>query len=70
MRLVITQDYNEMAEWGARYIKKRILDFNPGPDRYFVLGLPTGNVSLKKRQFSDLLVAFFKEARLWESIGN
>ncbi len=37
MRLVITNDYAEMAEWGARYIKKRINDFKP-----FVLGLPTG----------------------------
>jgi glucosamine-6-phosphate deaminase len=42
MRLVITKDYAEMAEWGARYIKKRINDFKPGPDRFFVLGLPTG----------------------------
>lgn len=45
MRLVITKDYAEMAEWGARYIKKRINDFKPGPDRFFVLGLPTGIVS-------------------------
>ena len=43
MRLVIVKDYPEMAEWGARYIKKRINDFKPGPDRFFVLGLPTGN---------------------------
>ncbi len=42
MRLVITTDYAEMAEWAARYIKKRINDFKPGPDRLFVLGLPTG----------------------------
>jgi glucosamine-6-phosphate deaminase len=42
MRLVITKDYAEMAEWGARYIKKRINDFKPGPGRFFVLGLPTG----------------------------
>ncbi len=33
-----------MAEWGARYIKKRINDFKPGPDRFFVLGLPTGKL--------------------------
>ncbi|CAF4227293.1 unnamed protein product, partial [Rotaria sordida] len=38
MRLVITKDYSEMSEWGARYIKKRINDFKPGPNRYFVLG--------------------------------
>jgi hypothetical protein len=42
MRLVITRDYAEMAEWSARYIRKRINDFQPGPDRLFVLGFPTG----------------------------
>ena len=42
MRLVITKDYAEMAEWAARYIKKRINDFKAGPNRLFVLGLPTG----------------------------
>ncbi|UJR25277.1 hypothetical protein I4U23_006629 [Adineta vaga] len=46
MRLVIIKDYAEVAEWGARYIKKRINDFNPGPDRYFVLGLPTGSTPI------------------------
>ncbi|CAF1171824.1 unnamed protein product [Adineta ricciae] len=46
MRLVITDDYNSMAEWSARYIKKRINDFKPGPDRLFVLGLPTGSTPL------------------------
>ncbi len=42
MRLVITKDYATMSEWSARYIKKRINNFNPGPDNFFVLGLPTG----------------------------
>ena len=42
MRLVITEDYAAMADWGARYIKKRINDYRPEPDRLFVLGLPTG----------------------------
>lgn len=45
MRLVITKDYAEMSEWAARYIKKRINDFNPSADRPFVLGLPTGKAS-------------------------
>lgn len=45
MRLVITKDYVQMSEWAARYIKKRINDFKPGPNRYFVLGLPTGTYS-------------------------
>jgi glucosamine-6-phosphate deaminase len=34
-----------MSDWGARYIKKRIHDFNPSPDRLFVLGLPTGTLT-------------------------
>ena len=46
MRLVITADYNEMAEWSARYIRKRINDFQPAPNRLFVLGLPTGSTPL------------------------
>ncbi|CAF0824945.1 unnamed protein product [Didymodactylos carnosus] len=35
-----------MAEWAARYIKKRINAFNPGPDHFFTLGLPTGSTPL------------------------
>ncbi|CAF2842678.1 unnamed protein product [Rotaria sp. Silwood2] len=46
MRLVITKDYDEMAEWSARYIKKRINDFKSGPNHFFVLGLPTGSTPL------------------------
>ena len=42
MRLVIQNDSNLVTEWAARYVLKRVKDFNPGPDRYFVLGLPTG----------------------------
>lgn len=42
MRLVILDSYDKVSEWAARYVKKRIHDFNPGPDRYFTLGLPTG----------------------------
>ena len=42
MRLIILEDYNSVSEWAAKYIKKRILEFQPGPDRYFTLGLPTG----------------------------
>ncbi|CAF3352246.1 unnamed protein product [Rotaria socialis] len=46
MRLVITKDYDEMSEWSARYIKKRINDFQPGVNKFFVLGLPTGSTPL------------------------
>lgn len=42
MRLVIEKTAADVGEWAAKYIKKKITDFNPGPDRYFTLGLPTG----------------------------
>lgn len=42
MRLVILNDYDKASEWAARYVKKRIHDFKPGPEKYFTLGLPTG----------------------------
>lgn len=43
MRLVILEDYEQVSEWAAKYVRNKILKFNPGPDKYFVLGLPTGN---------------------------
>lgn len=42
MRLIIEENYNKVSEWAAKYIKKRINEFHPGPDKYFTLGLPTG----------------------------
>ena len=42
MRLIIQDDYANVSLWTAKYIRRRIKDFNPGPDKYFVLGLPTG----------------------------
>ncbi|XP_049836484.1 glucosamine-6-phosphate isomerase isoform X4 [Schistocerca gregaria] len=46
MRLVILETADKVAEWSARYVMKRINDFKPGPERYFVLGLPTGGTPL------------------------
>jgi len=42
MRLIIMDNADKVSEWAAKYVTKRIKHFNPGPDRYFVLGLPTG----------------------------
>lgn len=42
MRLVILDNTAQVAEWSAKYVLKKIKDFKPGPDKYFVLGLPTG----------------------------
>ncbi|XP_041358069.1 glucosamine-6-phosphate isomerase 2-like isoform X2 [Gigantopelta aegis] len=46
MRLVILDSYDDVSLWAAKYVRRRILDFNPGPDRYFTLGLPTGSTPL------------------------
>ncbi|TKC42669.1 hypothetical protein EI555_020838 [Monodon monoceros] len=43
MRLVILDNYDLASEWAAKYICNRIIQFRPGQDRYFTLGLPTGN---------------------------
>lgn len=42
MRLVILPSKGDVGDWSAKYVMKRINDFKPGPDKYFVLGLPTG----------------------------
>lgn len=44
MRLVILETSSAVSEWAAKYVMKRINDFKPGPDKYFVLGLPTGTL--------------------------
>lgn len=46
MRLVILDDYDLVSEWAAKYIRNRIINHNPGPDNFFVLGLPTGSTPL------------------------
>ncbi|KAI7888148.1 glucosamine-6-phosphate isomerase 1 [Mucor mucedo] len=61
MRLVIRNDYDEVSEWVAHYIKERINQFEPTKDRPFVLGLPTGSspLSAYKR-----LAEFCKQGKL------
>ncbi len=44
MRLVILDNYEKASEWAAKYVRNTIIKFNPGPDKYFVLGLPTGKI--------------------------
>lgn len=42
MKLVILEEYELASEWAAKYIRNKIIQFNPSADRYFTLGLPTG----------------------------
>lgn len=34
MRLVILDSADYVGEWSAKYVLKRIRDFNPGPEKY------------------------------------
>jgi 6-phosphogluconolactonase/glucosamine-6-phosphate isomerase/deaminase len=42
MRLLILNNEDEVADWSAKYVAKRIRDFKPTEEKPFVLGLPTG----------------------------
>ncbi|MCQ2592488.1 MAG: glucosamine-6-phosphate deaminase [Treponema sp.] len=46
MRLIIKDNYDDCAEWTAKYIAKKIKDANPTEDKPYVLGLPTGSTPL------------------------
>lgn len=44
MRLLISK--HNIGKWAAHYIVKKINDFDPQPNKLFVLGLPTGSTPL------------------------
>ncbi len=46
MRVIIQPNYELVSKWAASYVVKKIRDFNPTPDKPFVLGLPTGSSPL------------------------
>ena len=46
MRLIIEPSYDLMSKWAANYVVSRINEFNPTPERPFVLGCPTGSSPL------------------------
>lgn len=61
MRLVILDTYDDASEWAAKYVRNTILKFNPGPDRFFVLGLPTGSTPLGMYK---KLIEYYKNGKL------
>ncbi|XP_022906302.1 glucosamine-6-phosphate isomerase isoform X2 [Onthophagus taurus] len=61
MRLVILDTAAAVAEWAAKYVMKRINDFKPGPNNYFVLGLPTGSTPFGMYQ---KLIEYFKNGQV------
>lgn len=61
MRLVILDNDVRVGEWAAKYVVKRINEFKPTKDNYFVLGLPTGGTPLK---MYSKLVEYFKAGKV------
>jgi glucosamine-6-phosphate deaminase len=43
MRILIKKDINEVGQWAADYVIKKIIDYKPTSAKPFVLGLPTGS---------------------------
>jgi len=61
MRVIIQPDYKTLSQWAANYVAHRILEFQPDPDRPFVLGLPTGSSPIG---MYDALVALHERGKL------
>jgi len=59
MKLIIRDSADDVTEWAAKYVIKRINEYRPGPDRYFVLGLPTGGTPLG--MYKNLVKAYKSE---------
>jgi len=57
--LIIRDSADDVTEWAAKYVIKRINEYRPGPDRYFVLGLPTGGTPLG--MYKNLVKAYKSE---------
>ncbi|MFA6769868.1 MAG: glucosamine-6-phosphate deaminase [Bacteroidales bacterium] len=43
MRLIIQNSHEQVSQWAAAYIVKKIKEFEPTTEKPFVLGLPTGS---------------------------
>jgi len=61
MKLIIQQNYDEVSDFAARYVKKRINSFGVGPNKYFTLGLPTGSTPLGMYK---KLIEFYKKGEV------
>lgn len=46
MRVIIQNNYEDLCNWAASYIAKRINEYQATPSHQFVLGLPTGESPL------------------------
>lgn len=63
MRLIILENEDDVTEWAAKYVAKRINDHNRGNEsnKNFVLGLPTGGTPTKMYR---KLAEFYREGKV------
>lgn len=61
MRLVILDTYDDVSEWSAKYIRRKIIEYKPNANRYFTLGLPTGSTPLGTYK---KLIEFYKAGKI------
>lgn len=61
MRILIHENYQSLSKWVAYYTAKKIKEFNPSPDKPFVLGLPTGSSPVGTYQN---LIELYKEGKI------
>jgi len=61
MRLIIKDNYEQVSNYVATYIKNRINEFAPTPEKPFVLGLPTGSSPIGTYK---KLIEFYKKGEI------
>ena len=61
MRVIIQNNYEALSKWAAEHVIARINQFNPTPEKPFVLGLPTGSTPIG--MYRNLVKAY-KEGRV------
>ncbi|RKP15117.1 glucosamine-6-phosphate isomerase [Piptocephalis cylindrospora] len=76
MRLIIRDDYDKVSAFVADYVIKRIQEFGPGPEKRFVLGLPTGSspvgvyhLLVKAHQEGKISFAYITTFNMDEYVG-
>ncbi|CAI5771599.1 glucosamine-6-phosphate isomerase 1 [Podarcis lilfordi] len=76
MKLIILEDHAQASEWAAKYIRNRIIQFSPGPSKYFTLGLPSGSTPLgcygkliEYYKNGDLSFQYVKTFNMTEYVG-
>lgn len=66
MRVIIKENNDEVAKWGAAYVAYKIMRFRPTAFKPFVLGLPTGSTPLG--MYKELIQLYKKQTLSFENV--